>query len=231
MIDKELLSQISFIKEGEFVEKKGAPTLRLIGDVKLIESGRVIVNGASKKVVKAIEPGDIIRSFLTNKHLEDPMEYLRAICLASSGNLPCYFLIRQAKESIDEAKRIIEKNTSRGKAKKQLLERLNGKLVSQTRVIDAGTEASKKKLIYLDQWKSEKISVSNEDLNYCLAALMSLDRSCVSKHEEYIKNMLLYIFENYYETATPNVAGDMRKAISRIDELLNLSEIRGGDNG
>lgn len=34
IIDETLLPQISFVKEGEFVEKSGAPTLKLIGEIK-----------------------------------------------------------------------------------------------------------------------------------------------------------------------------------------------------
>ncbi|MCB9995165.1 MAG: putative DNA binding domain-containing protein [Rhodospirillales bacterium] len=34
VIDEELLPQISFVKEGEFVEKSGAPALKLIGEIK-----------------------------------------------------------------------------------------------------------------------------------------------------------------------------------------------------
>ena len=34
IIDEDLLPRLSFVKEGEFVEKSGAPTLRLIGDIK-----------------------------------------------------------------------------------------------------------------------------------------------------------------------------------------------------
>ena len=34
VIDEELLPKISFIKEGEFVEKSGTPTLKLIGEIK-----------------------------------------------------------------------------------------------------------------------------------------------------------------------------------------------------
>ena len=36
IIEEELLSKIQFIKEGEFVEKKGAPALRLMGNLKPI---------------------------------------------------------------------------------------------------------------------------------------------------------------------------------------------------
>lgn len=33
LLDKELLDKIKFIKEGHFVEKEGAPTLKLIGEI------------------------------------------------------------------------------------------------------------------------------------------------------------------------------------------------------
>jgi hypothetical protein len=40
MIDENLLPKLRFVKEGEFAETKGAPTLRLIGDVETIEAGK-----------------------------------------------------------------------------------------------------------------------------------------------------------------------------------------------
>ncbi len=46
IIDEELLPKISFIKEGEFVEKSGAPTLKLIGEIK--KSTKVM---ATKKII------------------------------------------------------------------------------------------------------------------------------------------------------------------------------------
>ena len=49
VIDEDLLPKISFIKEGEFVEKSGTPTLKLIGEIK--KSTKII---ATKKV-KLIE--------------------------------------------------------------------------------------------------------------------------------------------------------------------------------
>lgn len=41
IIDEELLPQLSFIKEGEFVEKSGSPALKLIGEIK--SSAKVVV--------------------------------------------------------------------------------------------------------------------------------------------------------------------------------------------
>lgn len=42
VIDKELASKLKFVKEGKFVEKDGAPTLKLIGDVSPVDQVEVI---------------------------------------------------------------------------------------------------------------------------------------------------------------------------------------------
>ena len=196
-----------------------------------MESGRVIVKEGSKKVVKAIEPSDIVRAFLTNKQLDDPMEYLRAICLSSSGNLPCYFLLKQAGESVDSAIKMIEGNTSRSKAKKQLIERLNGRIIAPSHITNAGTNASTIKLKYVKEWESEEVDLLENELGYCLSALLSLNKDCVVSHEAYIKTALIDIFDKHYEIASPIDAANLRKAISRVDELLNLEELGGMKNG
>ena len=64
------------------------------------------------------------------------------------------------------------------------------------------------------------IDVDEDDLSYCLSALMSLDKEEVRNHDNYIRMKLLELFEKYYEGAKPTVASEMRKAICRIDELL-----------
>lgn len=64
LIDESLLSQLSFIKEGEFSEVKGKPALKLIGSVHPI--GSIPLGGGRKQIVKTkgIRIADIIGSFL-----------------------------------------------------------------------------------------------------------------------------------------------------------------------
>lgn len=63
VIDENLLSKIAFIKEGEFVETKGKPAIRLIGDIEDVSTGKIVVRETTRKVVKAIEPNDLIKAF------------------------------------------------------------------------------------------------------------------------------------------------------------------------
>lgn len=224
VIDGNLLSKIAFIKEGEFVEKKGKPALRLIGDIEEAETGKVIVKESAKKVVKAIEPTDIINAFLKGNKVEEPLEYLRAICSASSANYPFYFLLQQGACTIEEATDMISENTSRGSTKKRLLERLQGKRVPILNVSMSQTEASAKKRKYREEWLEDDIKTDAVEYGYCLNALMSLNKDEVTLHEKYIRKKLLELYSEYYENAKATDATTMRKAICRIDELLYFDD-------
>lgn len=220
IVDEDLLGKIAFIKEGKFVETNGTPTLRLIGDVEQVGTGRIIVKETERRVVRAIETNDVVRAFLTGAKVEEPMEYLRALCSASSANFPIYFLLSQSNSSIDDAIKVINDTTSRGQTKRNLLNRLKGKRIPETRVSKSGTEASIRKTSFRYSWIHEEVEVSEEELGYCLNALMSLDAYTVKKHEGYIRKHLLEIYRNYYERSKYTVASDMRKAICRVDEVL-----------
>ncbi len=220
LIDEELLAKISFIKQGEFVEKEGKPTLRLIGDVQQIKNGTFVVKETTKRVVKAIEAGDIITAFLEETEVEDPFEYLRAICSASSANLPVYFLISQSGEAIGNAISVVEEIKTRGVVKKRLLERLHGKMVPQVTFPTSETDAALKKKRICSLWLSEDLDINQNELNYVLSAFLSLSKEDVINHSKYIRAVLYSIYNQFYEKAKPYLASEIRKAICRFDELL-----------
>lgn len=91
VIDKELSRKLKFIKEGEFVEKKGATTLKLVGDIVPIEKVDVVKKvkenllqeyplSASelveevKKKIPECKQGEIYRIIKENK-IKDDLEY------------------------------------------------------------------------------------------------------------------------------------------------------------
>lgn len=224
IIDETLLSKIAFIKEGEFVETKGKPTLRLIGDIEQVGTGKIVVKETTRKVVKAIEPNDIVRAFLIGTQVEEPMEYVKALCSASSANYPIYFLLDLEGNSVDEAIKTVEETKSRAITKENLLNRLNGKRVPQASASTSGTTASQKKSEFRSAWKKEELNVDEADIGYCLTALMSLSKYDITTHEAYIRKKLLEIYEHYYEEAKSTVASDLRKAICRVDEVLHIKE-------
>jgi len=128
-IDRDLLDKISFIQEGKIVEEDGSPAFRIIGDVTPISPGKIIVKESTKTVVRAIEPSDIIRAFLQNLTVDEPLEYVKIICSALSANYPIYFFLQQANATIQDALSLVDGTTSRSNAKRKLIERLKGKII------------------------------------------------------------------------------------------------------
>lgn len=222
VLDKELLDKIAFIKEGEFVETKGKPTLRLIGDIQEVNTGRIVVKDTTKRVLKAIEPNDILLAFLNNDVVDEPLEYIKTICFATSANFPIYFLLKQSKLPLSEVIDAIDNIKARGIVKKNLLLRLNGKVIEVKSPSNKLTDASRKKQSYRNGWLSENLPEPIENISYCIDALLTLTDDEMSAHEQYIKRKLLDVFQGYYENTKSIDASNIRKAICRIDEALNL---------
>ena len=65
LIDKTILDQINFIKEGQFVENDGEPTLKLIGEVKgIVDSANIVATDD----VFPLRFSDICGEFNFNNH-------------------------------------------------------------------------------------------------------------------------------------------------------------------
>ena len=215
---------MTFIKEGEFVEVKGKPTLRLVGDILSIESGKLVVGKNTRKVIRAIETDNIVDAFLNQRIVDEPLEYIKAIIYASSANFPVYFLLSQSSITIEDALRVVKETTSRGNTKKQLIKRLEGKCIEHKPITESQTHATERKKEYRRQWLLEKISVKNDEWKYCLMAVLSLDKKEVEKHFKYISSTLLKIYKNMYETADSILAQNIRNAICYIDEVVYLKK-------
>ena len=224
VIDEDLLHKISFIKEGEFVEKGGAPTLRLVGDVQTIEAGKMVV-AKTKKIPQAIEQTDIIESFLKNERVENPIDYIKRICSSTTGNLPVYHYLRMYGKRTSDVLAEIEAVTARGPAKKVLIERLKGKNVLQKRKFpEKETSASQKHKSYANLWQTEGIPDFKADekaLNSCIEAVLYLSREQIQSHERYIKGKMIVLYKTYYESSPPMLAHVFRIAICYLDEVLN----------
>ena len=102
VIDETLLSKIQFIKEGEFVKKKGAPALKLMGDLHPITTLAEVE--VEKEVEKSITIKGVIEAFVKQTVIAAPMEYIKAIALDTGKWIPIYYFIKESKKSSDEIK-------------------------------------------------------------------------------------------------------------------------------
>lgn len=219
LIDESLLSQIAFIKEGEFSEKEGKPTLKLIGNIESINAGKLIIKQELIKV-RGITEIDIIESFLNNSSIEFPIDYITQICHCATGFLPVYYYIRLAKLNIEEILEIISAVNIRSQAKKKLIERLSENRRQYIIMSSTMTKASKKKNTYQNMFIDQNLpeSIESNDMIYCIQAIRNLTNKEIIEHLEYIKAQLLALYQNNYSNAIPPLADSFRRAFCRIDE-------------
>lgn len=123
-IDRDLADQLEFIREGEFEEREGAPTLRLVGDVRAVDA----TGQPRERIVgRALTSDMVLRAFLRRERVRSPMEY---ICLSAQVQrhwLPLYYFVRLSDCSIEEAIQVLERTPAVYKlSKKNALERLRG---------------------------------------------------------------------------------------------------------
>lgn len=96
-IDKVLLEKLSFVKEGEFSEVEGAPTLRLVGDVTAMEA-----EGKPATHFGMLTRAHILEAFLDQTHPNDPTDYIRfALEVGQNERLPLHYFAGLAGMSQD----------------------------------------------------------------------------------------------------------------------------------
>lgn len=222
LIDESLLSQLAFIKEGEFSEVKGKPALKLIGNVEPI-------NGVSSTIfkkqiikTKGIRIGDIVLSFLNKENVLEPKEFIKQICFETTANLPCYYYIHKAGMTHPDAVEMLNGVVSRSNSKTKLIKRISEETTHKMELSTGDSSAVTKKRNYLKQLIDNCVdkSLSNENFTYCLQAIRLLTPEEVSKHDVYLRELLKNWFNKHYASAKGPVADNIRRAICWLDEAM-----------
>lgn len=119
---------------------------------------------------------------------------------------------------------MIENTTSRGVAKKRLLERVRDKkIIPLNSIPSTSTCTGIEKERYRQQWLTESIPEVIENIGYCIYALGCLSDDDFISHHQYIRKIMLKIYNESFEKASSTVASNIRKSICRIDEALYLN--------
>jgi hypothetical protein len=99
VIDRELLSSIQFVREGDFSQTKGAPALRLVGDVQPISPA----DREKIHVVRDnITPHSIVENFLLENQISDPLGYLHAQAYYQRKWMPIWYYVHKLQMSVDD---------------------------------------------------------------------------------------------------------------------------------
>jgi Putative DNA-binding domain len=99
VIDKDLLPSIQFIREGDFSEVKGAPALRMVGEVQPISTAD---RNKVHIIRENITPDSIIENFLRDNQVQEPLQYLHAQAHYPRKWMPIWHYVRQLSTSVDD---------------------------------------------------------------------------------------------------------------------------------
>ena len=220
LIDESLLQKIKFIKEGQFHETKGAPTLKLIGELQAIASTLIQPTKTIFRT-KAITTLDIINVFLEQRKVSEPLEYIRQICFESSAFLPIYYFMKLANLNKDSTLNIIKNIQSRESSRYKLIERIETNREESLPMPTSSIEHTKELLKYRLQILGKKIEndFNVDQIRPYLRMIRTLKKDEID--QSYLFPVVKKWFNLYYFDRNMNLADDIRRTICHIDEVIN----------
>ena len=228
VIDEDIMARIAFIKEGEFSEVRGKPTLKLIGEVKSIEAGKLVLGEKRPRShPQAIDADLIIRDFLGGKPVAGAFEFAKAIASGNTANLPIYYYLSKDGISADDAITYLSNLGSRGQSKEQLLARLKGRTIPYSK--EVSSDAYAKKILFKQQWLDGELEVSVEDYRYKVQAIQTMSPEEIIESYDCITAQMLDMYDlAQIAKIGSNSATSLRYAICYIDEVVFRAGVTGG---
>ncbi len=228
LIDESLLSQVSFIREGEFSEIRGKPTLKIIGEARAVgPSGVGTVGKAHIIKTKGIRASDIVLGCLRSEKIAEPQNYLTQICYENTAFLPFYFLLKPSKMTLDDAAKIVAEERSTQQSKAKLLERIENDSALAIPMPFAGNVAGQRKLKIREMLLKKQIP-ANPDLQHLkdiLAMIRTLKRSELDG--SFVKSHLEKCFNKFYANGDSAINHEIRRAVCYVDWMLNRPDSTG----
>lgn len=228
LIDESLLSQISFIKEGEFSEIKGKQTLKLLGNLQAADTFPFLLNKQYGYKAKAIRLADIVLAYLNQQVISQPKEYIKQICFETTAFLPVYYYIYLSKQDSAAIIEMLNGVISRLSAKKKLTERIISKRTQALTIGDKNNKFARIKREFISQIKQGQIddNLTGKNLQYCLQAIRCLSPAEITNSKDRIFTALKSWFNRYYGDAPPSLADSIRRTICWTDEAIYMDKCK-----
>ena len=242
-LDEQLLKDIEFIKEGEFNEKVGAKTLKLIGEVKEISGSTILT---SRTRIKGIHTREVFEALLRGKLHENTSarEYLEHLPYDNSKFVPFYFFKQEGRFTDDDLENIFNSvQTTRIANKQRLVNRIKtDSTYRNIGVLDENIRESELLFsdindfeLYLENNSNSKTirktlifnllnsKILNSAYNFIddysvevLEAITHLEKNVFIDNRDFFANLLLQIYDDKFS----EVATQFRQTICFIDEIL-----------
>lgn len=211
IIGEDLLDKIKFIREGEFDEKEGEPTLRLVGDVQKVSADSTINEKGF------VTPADLVRDFLEQKAPYAPKEYVR--CAVEGGNgawLPMHFFASKAGMSRKQLSDFISATEASAKRKEVYCDRASGKKSAYSLASGSSVELMREieaRIIPKIETKTQATAVAR-----AVGGLSKKPETELTEILRLMKSALEIVGED------SGARSQIRRAISRVDELFFANE-------
>jgi hypothetical protein len=212
VLDEKLAEQIKFVKEGEFEEKSGAPTLKLVGEVKTVNVISSIPKAISRE---AIFEQHILDAFLKLEKPENPRHFIVAGLAQSRVWLPVFYFARASGRSNSQiADEIRAQKISQLGKKKILLDRLTGKKTAFAKAVTQAARAISREISAGEL----RLPKAREDVAAFAHGLTAVTAIKVPLPD--LLNALRVSRELADEADDKNALGAVCKAVCRVDEMF-----------
>lgn len=207
LISEELLPKIQFIKEGEFVEKSGSPTLKLIGSLQSVDGAHVVQREVN------ITNDRIMQAFLSPKTITDPNALIQ-YQLDLDTFLPIFRFIQLAVSTPNEVAENFKKmSTSKKKRRQKQIDRILDKKPPQAMISKENNQALFDKLL------SKNILVSTLQKDEARRILMLMTRLDKEQIEfDYLSELLTDIWNKF--SSDTGIKEALRWALRYLDYIL-----------
>ena len=223
LIDEALLQKITFIREGEFNETTGSPTLKLIGDVESFTPLAVTTVGGVQKV--AISTDDVISDFIMQANVSNPLEYIKHMCTGLISYLPIYYYQHLAGLSAAELIDYVAGLSTRSAARNRILQRLRDNISYQRQKPSPfsnhpSTLRRHEWYVRLMNGECEEATIGSSEVQHLLKAMSALPLVEVRSKKDFLLRLLGTLFESAYNTSDSSVADTFRRACCWVDQAL-----------
>jgi hypothetical protein len=212
LIDPKSLEQIKFIREGEFKEVNGAPTLRVIGDAQTVPSEML---SPVRTVRQEVTVDSILRNFFERRSVEQPLSYFNQASHEQVYILPIFYYLSLAQMTRRGAINSLESSLhAKPQTRQKFIDLLRGK-----RSISVNPARARLKTLQ-EILENSKFNISELDVAKNISqALAIIDPSHTTHFDKFhdLLNQCLAVWKS--NSGGRQLLSDIRYAAARLDEL------------
>jgi hypothetical protein len=189
----------------------------LIGDLQPVGAAAVKPVQIMEKPT-AISGVDLIRNFLQQRKVVEPMQWVRAICNEQSANYPVHYFLTQAGKTVEEAMAEINEVIVRGKVKERLLRAIKDGRQDKRPKLDGESEKAAIRRDMYNRLRAGTLTHDDVKKNFdrAMEAVLHLDRK--TGNLEFVAGLLNEVVLKLYGNLNGNQATRFRSAVCHLDE-------------